>query len=460
MTFGLQRPEKLLPAAQEQEYRAAYWRRDSYAVAIAFPICGGLLFSTFWGDLLIINYYNLGISSVSITTVFLLFGLRVVITIFTLAFGVWLYRHRHRPRFGVYDILLFVWMLSFASLILFSETTRPVSYYTGAVFQLVLVVMLYFVLPQHNLYFRTLPPTLFTIGFICIYASIKQPPAFFGFGSIYASFIVVNVVGFIVSYIVHTAQRRQFALYQEKDRLVALLTAGKEELEQKNRELEREKELVAGYEAELRRRAVQREKMRTLQAQIKPHFLYNTLSTIAYYCRHQPEQAYSLISSLAVYLQGAFKLQDEKVDVETELELVHAYLNIESARMEERLKIEIDMEGDFAGCRLPPFTLQPLVGNAVRHGLSPLVSGGTLKIVAREEEDCYFFQVTDNGVGIAAEKQAKLLDPLEKDSDSGIGLSNVHERLVGLFGNGLTIESQPGCGTSVWFAIAKKAQRA
>ncbi|SMC69773.1 sensor histidine kinase [Sporomusa malonica] len=458
MSFYLQRPEWQLSAAQEQEYRANCWRRDSYAGAISIFIIVGLLFSTFWGDILIVKYYDLGISAASIYTVFLLIGLRAFVTLFTLALGIWLYKHRHRPRYETYDVFLFVWMLLLVPMMLLSETTRPTTYYTGSIFHLGLVIMMYIVLPQQNLYFRTLPPLLFTTGFIYIYSSMKQPPAYFGFASIYAVFIMANLVGFVVSYMTFTMERQRFALDREKDRLVSLLAQGKEELEQKNRELMREKELVASYEADLRKQEVQREKMRTLQAQIKPHFLYNTLSTIAYYCRKQPEQAYSLIGDLSVYLQGAFKLHTEQINLENELQLVRAYLSIESARMEERLKTEFEVEGDFTACRLPPFTLQPLAENAVRHGLAPVVTGGTLKIVAKEEADCYLFEVIDNGTGITEEKQADLLAPHKRDNDSGIGLANVHERLMGLYGSGLRIHSQVGSGTSISFCILKRTK--
>lgn len=458
MVFGLCRPEKLLPPELEQKYRTMCWRQDTYAIMVFLAVCTIFYSLSLWYDAIILYLHDSGAFTVSFSVISLVFALRIASILYALAFGAWLYKHRDLPRFAANDAILFSWMLLNAPLILLSEITRPAWYYIGSVSHIAIVMMLYLVLPQHNLFLRILTPLLFTAGYFFIYANVKQPLPHFGFSAIYLGFIVANILGIAVSHTTHTIKRRQFALDQEKDRLVTLLAGGKEALEQKNRELEREKELVARYETELRKREVQREKMRTLQAQIKPHFLYNTLSTIAYYCRNRPEQAYTLIGDLSVYLQGAFKLRDGQIALENELELVRAYLAIEAARMEDRLKTEFEVAGDFSGCRLPPFTIQPLVENAVRHGLSPLPAGGVVKVIVREEADRYYFAVTDNGAGISAEKQAKLLSPREKDSDSGIGLANVHERLLDLYGSGLDIASHSGGGVSVSFSIPKKSR--
>ncbi|HWR30391.1 MAG TPA: histidine kinase, partial [Negativicutes bacterium] len=449
MFHRLRRPEKLLSPELEQEYRVACWRRDIYAGIICLAVCAMLLLQALWNDAIIIKLQNSDVFPPPASVASLLFFLRTFSIIYTLALGAWLFRNRRNPSFVAYDILVFIWLFLNTSLIILSETTRPVWYYAGSISQAACVMMLYLVLPQHNLFLRTLPPLLFTVSYFYLYANFKQPPADLGFAALYAGFVIVNILGIIYSHMSHTVDRRRFILSMEKDRLVTLL-------EQKNRELEREKELVARYEAELRKREVQREKLRTLQAQIKPHFLYNTLSTIAYYCRSQPDQAYKLIGDLSVYLQGAFKLRDEQVEWSNELQLVRAYLAIESSRMEERLTVQIDVQGDFFNCRLPPFTIQPLVENAVRHGLAPLVKGGILKVIAREEANGYYFEVSDDGVGIALEKQIDLLAPRDSDDNIGIGLVNVHERLQGLFDSGLCIDSQPGAGTSVHFSIAKR----
>lgn len=456
MVFGRCRPERLLPPTLEQEYRATCWRQDTYAAMLCLAVCTIFYSLSLWYDAIIFSLHDSGAFTVSFSVISLVFTLRIVSVLYALAFGVWLYKHRNLPRFAVYDALFFIWLLLNAPLILLSEITRPAWYYIGSVSHIAIVMMLYLVLPQHNTFLRALPPLLFTAGYFIVYAEFKQPLPLLGFSTIYLGFILVNALGIVVSHMTHTLKRRQFALDQEKDRLVTLLAEGKEALEQKNRELEQEKELVACYEAELRRREVRREKMRTLQAQIKPHFLYNTLSTIAYYCRNRPEQAYALIGDLSIYLQGAFKLQDGQIAMENELELVRAYLAIEAARMEDRLKTEFEVAGDFSSCCLPPFTLQPLVENAVRHGLSRLPGGGSVKVIAREEADRYCFAVIDNGAGIAPEKLAKLLCPHEKDDDSGIGLANVHERLLDLYGSGLDIVSDLGRGTSASFSIPRE----
>ena len=453
----LQRPEKLLPEALEQKYRAACWRRDIYSATICLGVCLVFLFMSLWYDTIILQFHETGTFTISASIISLVFVLRIISIVFTLLLMVWLYKSRNFFHFAAYDTYLFIWLFLNSGMVLLSELTRPAWYYVGAVSHTAIVMMLYLVLPLHNLFLRTLTPLLFTTGYFFIYAYFKEPVPLLGFSGIYLGFILINILGIIVSHITHTLNRRQFALDLEKDQLVTLLASGKEALEQKNRELEREKELVACYQAELHKQEVQREKMRTLQAQIKPHFLYNTLSTIGYYCRHQPEQAYTLINDLAVYLQGAFKLQNEKISLENEMELVRAYLDIESVRMADRLQVRFEVAGDFSSCRLPPFTIQPVVENAVRHGLAPLPKGGQLKVIAREEANAYYFAVTDNGVGISEEKQAVLLSSRDKNSDGGIGLANVHERLITLCGSSLNIDSRVNGGTTVFFSIAKRA---
>lgn len=449
-------PEKLLSEELEQKYRAACWRRDIYTAMICQGVCLAFLFLSLWYDMIILQSPEIGTGIFFVSIISLISALRIISIVFTLILMVWLYKSRNHFRFAAYDKYVFTWLLLNAGLVLLAEFTRPVWYYVGAVSHTALVMMLYLVLPLHSLILRILTPLLFTAAYFFIYANFKSPVPLLGFSGIYLGFILINILGIIVSSMTHSSNRRQFVLDLEKDQLVTLLAEGKEKLEQKNRELEREKELVACYEAEMRKQEVQREKMRTLQAQIKPHFLYNTLSTIGYYCRHQPEQAYALINDLSIYLQGSFKLHNEQIPLEHELELVQAYLGIESARMEDRLKVEFAITGDFSRCRLPPFTIQPLVENAVRHGLAPQPEGGVLKVIAREEEDCYYLAVSDNGVGIAKEKQVVLLSPRDKDSNGGIGLANVHERLVTLCGSGLNIDSRVKGGTTVSFTIAKR----
>jgi sensor histidine kinase YesM len=228
-------------------------------------------------------------------------------------------------------------------------------------------------------------------------------------------------------------------------------------LKKSNFKLEREKERVVYYERELRKREVIRAEMKALQAQIKPHFIFNALSTIAYYCRNKPQHAHELLYHLSTYLRSMFNQQCDEISLQEELNTVKAYLAIESARMEGRLKIDFRLSGCFDQCYLPSFTLQPLVENAVRHGLAPLMTGGVLIIEGREETVAYYFSVSDNGVGIPEEKLKGLFDE-RLNRKGGIGLTNVHKRLIGLYGSGLTLNSCPG-KTVVRFSIPKKECR-
>lgn len=442
----------MLSPQLEQQYRAKCWHRDVNVGLLALSICAVLLFQALWNDAIMISNYNAGVFTIQRSVV----AARLIIIIYTVVLGGWLFTKRHIPSFSTYEILLLIWQFLNGALIIFADFSRPPEYYGGATSQVVGLLIVYLVLPQHNMFLRTLPPLLCTLCYLYIYAFYKIPPPYVGFTSIYFGFISVNIMGIIFSHLAHSFARRQFVLNLEKDQLVQLLAKEKTALEEKKKELEQEKELVARYQEKLRQQEVQREKLQKLQAQIKPHFLYNTLSTIAYYCRSQPEQAYKLIGDLSIYLQSTFKLQKEEVAWEQELELVRAYLAIEAVRMEERLTIHYKLTGNFTNCYLPPFTIQPLVENAVRHGLAPLVKGGVLEVSGREEAAAYYFVVRDNGTGILPEKQADLLVPWDKENQVGIGLANVHQRLQGLYGRGLSIDSQVGKGTAVSFFIPKK----
>ncbi len=190
-----------------------------------------------------------------------------------------------------------------------------------------------------------------------------------------------------------------------------------------------------------------------LRSQINPHFLYNALNSIAALCIDEPKKAEDLIVQLSTYLRNSFdfKKLDSLVTIEKELELLKAYLNIEKARFGTRLKVEFDIDENLS-ILVPPLVLQPLVENAVRHGLMTRQQGGTVKIAIKKMDKMVSFLVEDNGRGISNEKIQELLYP--NSDKKGVGIWNIHQRLKLIYGKGLQLDSIEGTGTRVSFHIS------
>ncbi len=198
--------------------------------------------------------------------------------------------------------------------------------------------------------------------------------------------------------------------------------------------------------------------MSFLQAQIKPHFLYNALDAIANVCEEDGDKASELIVDLSIYLRGCleFNSLDKMVALEKELEFVDTYFNIEQARFGQKLQLveEIEISLDH---QIPMLILQPLVENAVRHGISKKQLGGTVTVRGRQLPDGISIEIEDDGVGIEGEKLARLLT--DEIKDQGVGLLNIHHRLLRLYGRGLEIRSEVGRGTCIRFVIPKEDSR-
>ncbi|MEK8127812.1 ATP-binding protein [Paenibacillus filicis] len=190
-----------------------------------------------------------------------------------------------------------------------------------------------------------------------------------------------------------------------------------------------------------------------LQAQIHPHFLFNTLNSIMALSEIDPEKMRRLGDAFTSYLRISidFLNAEQLVALSHELELVRAYLYIEKERFEERLSIEWEIDPGL-DLLLPPLTLQPLVENAVKHGLLSKITGGTLHIRIARQDKSTLFEVRDNGMGMTRELADQLLDPSRK-LRGGIGLLNTNRRLTQTYGQGLSIRSKPGHGTTVSFVI-------
>ncbi|ANY69459.1 hypothetical protein BBD42_25465 [Paenibacillus sp. BIHB 4019] len=184
-----------------------------------------------------------------------------------------------------------------------------------------------------------------------------------------------------------------------------------------------------------------------LQAQIKPHFLFNTLNSIAALSKKQPEKMTDLLTEFGHYLRESFRFDSSEplVPFERELKLVKSYLHIEKVRFEDWLTFDIQVMTELSFW-IPPLTIQPLVENAVRHGIMRRADGGHLEICVWQEGGDILITVKDNGVGMPAE-----LPPHAEAAPlaGGIGLANIDRRMKQLFGYGLTISSRPGEGTEI-----------
>ncbi|GAL21518.1 autolysin sensor kinase [Vibrio maritimus] len=136
--------------------------------------------------------------------------------------------------------------------------------------------------------------------------------------------------------------------------------------------------------------------IKLLHAQVNPHFLFNALNTISAITRRDPDKARSLIQHLSQFFRSNLKQNIETVTLKEELAHVNAYLTIEKARFTDRLEVDIDISPDLLEQAVPSFTLQPLVENAIKHGISNLIEGGTIRIFSEPCEQDYRLTVEDN----------------------------------------------------------------
>jgi signal transduction histidine kinase len=178
--------------------------------------------------------------------------------------------------------------------------------------------------------------------------------------------------------------------------------------------------------------------LKALQAQIEPHFLYNTLANTRYLVRHHPERAVETLDHLIAYLRSA--LPDLRAPMSTlgrECELAAHYLALMAIRYGERLSVELHCADDARGAALPPLMLMPLVENAVQHGVEPHAGPVTVRVSARRERDQVHIDVRDNGAGVGATVLG-----------SGVGLRNVRQRLDALYGDAAAVSL--GVGDDGW----------
>ncbi|WP_257303352.1 sensor histidine kinase [Geothrix campi] len=176
-----------------------------------------------------------------------------------------------------------------------------------------------------------------------------------------------------------------------------------------------------------------------LRMQLQPHFLFNTLNSISALVHANPDGADDMISRLGTFLRMTLEAPpDQMVPLHKELAFIRAYLAIEQVRFQDRLRIEVDVPASLQDVRVPSFILQPLVENALKHGLSDRPGGGTLRLRASRDSEYLVLEVQDDGEGLTSDRE-------------GVGLSNVRGRL-GLIYKGrhrLDLRGGPGMGTLV-----------
>nr|WP_238357919.1 ATP-binding protein [Cohnella zeiphila] len=195
-----------------------------------------------------------------------------------------------------------------------------------------------------------------------------------------------------------------------------------------------------------------------LQAQIQPHFLFNTLNSIAALGDVDTARMRDLLIAFGDYLRASFDSanSDRLVPLKKELDLVRAYLYIEKERFGDRIQ-DVWEADDRLLLQVPPLSIQPLVENAVRHGLLKRSKGGTVQIRIRELEDEVGISIEDDGIGMEPERLSRVLHlGGSLGRHSGIGLANTDRRLKQIYGKGLLVRSRAGEGTAVSFSVPKQ----
>lgn len=202
--------------------------------------------------------------------------------------------------------------------------------------------------------------------------------------------------------------------------------------------LEEQKKLAASME------------LKALQSQINPHFLFNTINTIASLVRTDPARARVLLREFAVFYRRTLEDSADLIEFEREMEQTRRYFTFEIARFgADRVELREDIDERVGRMLVPPFLIQPLVENAVRHAM-PAEGKLVITVFARIEGDDIVIGVADDGVGMTEEARENILHPASGQG-MGIAVKNVHDRVIGYFGQGsrMDVESQLGHGTRV-----------
>ena len=208
---------------------------------------------------------------------------------------------------------------------------------------------------------------------------------------------------------------------------------------------------VDAAEREAMERQLVQARLQVLQAQVEPHFLFNTLSAVDYLIETEPPRASRMQKALITYLRGALpQMRQESSTLGRELRLIRSYLELIKMRIEERLEVEIAVPEGLESADFPPMMLQSLVENSIKHGIEPKPDGGKVRVSAGVSNAQLWVEVSDTGVGVP---DGEWLEG--PTSGTGIGLQNIRERLAVLYPgkSRLMLRSDPATGTTVRITV-------
>lgn len=214
------------------------------------------------------------------------------------------------------------------------------------------------------------------------------------------------------------------------------------------------KNILVNFDASIRIQDLEQElkdsRISIMLSQLQPHFLFNVLNSIYYLCGKDPASAQKMVDKFSTYLRNNLDSLEQKTMVlfHKELDHIQTYLELEEFRFGEDLTVRYDIQAtNFA---VPVLSVQPLVENAVKHGIGMKEDGGTLTLSTREEPDCYVITVADTGVGFDPEHY-------QYDGKTHVGIENVRQRLEHMAGGTLKITSTPGAGTTAVITLPKRS---
>jgi signal transduction histidine kinase len=203
----------------------------------------------------------------------------------------------------------------------------------------------------------------------------------------------------------------------------------------------------AAARSEAQRLAVESQ-LRLLRAQLEPHMLFNTLANLRSLVREDVDRAESMIDQLIVYLRAALAAsQTESVALSQEFAQLRAYLDIMALRMGPRLSFQLELPSELESTLIPPMVLQPLVENAIKHGLEPKVGSGSIEVVARATGSGIEIRINDSGLGLPVDEQDQ---PAARSAGTSYGLQHVRDRLLAVYGPAarLSLERRHPAGVS------------
>ncbi len=209
----------------------------------------------------------------------------------------------------------------------------------------------------------------------------------------------------------------------------------------------------ARWKQEAMQARVTEAQLKLLQGQIEPHFLFNTLANVQSLIDFDPERAKLMLERFTDYLRASLgQLRGDASTLAEEFAMLEAYLGLMQLRMGERLKVALSLPADLGGIELPPLLAQPLVENAIHHGLEPQIAGGTVTVSARRVDGQLWIEVADDGQGLNAPKRR---------GGNGVALDNIRERLKARYGAFATLELLPrdGGGTLARIQLPLPAQK-